>query len=137
MYHSLVLKLPLLIENPFVERFKEGGPFFMTLILICLLLVIYFLIRAFRSRSKNRITSKKMSALAVDAGLLGLVFGFFSSVVGFIEAFDSIDGIGQMNSVNFATALKMTFLSTLFGCFVFIISRIGVLVYKWTEKVLE
>ncbi len=134
MYHSLVLKLPQLIMNPFIARFKEGGPFFMSLILICLLLVVYFLIQAFRSRSKDLVTSKKMISLTVDAGLLGLVFGFFASVIGFIGAFDAIEGFGEMNSVNFAAGLKVTFLTTLFGTFVFIVSRIGVLIYKWTAK---
>lgn len=134
MYHSLVLKLPQLIMNPFIDRFNEGGPFFMSLILICLLLVVYFLIQAFRSRSKDLVTSQKMISLTVDAGLLGLVFGFFTSVIGFIGAFDAIEGFGEMNSVNFAAGLKVTFLTTLFGTFVFIVSRIGVLFYKWTAK---
>lgn len=134
MFNLLFLREPFLIQNPFVDRFIEGGPVFMTLILICLVLVVYFLVRAFRSRRKNIIMSKKMSALMSDAGLLGLVFGFFASIIGLIEAFDSIEGFGQMNSVNFAAGLKVTFLTTLFGCFVFIVSRIGVLVYKWTES---
>lgn len=134
MYHSLLLKIPQLIMNPFIDRFNEGGPFFMTLILICLFLVGYFLIKAFMSRSKDLANSAKMISLTVDVGLLGLVLGFFASVIGFIEAFDAIEGFGEMNSVSFASGLKVTFLTTLFGSFVFIVSRIGVLIYKWTEK---
>ena len=123
-----------LILNPFVDRFNEGGPFFMSLILICLILTIFFLVKAFSTVSKNVPQSNKMMRLAADTGLLGLVIGFLGSIIGMITAFDSIDAIDNISSGMMAGGLKVSFLTTLFGTLTFIISRIGLLILKGMHK---
>lgn len=124
----------LLIANPFVDRFNEGGPFFMSLILICLILTVFFLVRAFMTLSKNVPLSKKMMRLTSDAGLLGLVIGFFGSIIGMITAFDSIEVIDNVSSGMMAGGLKVSFLTTVFGTFTFIVSRIGLIVLRGIHK---
>lgn len=124
----------LIIANPFVDRFLEGGPFFMSLILICLVLTILFLIKALLSLSKNEAQSKKMMRLTADAGLLGLVIGFLGSIIGLIAAFDAVEMSEGISSGRMAAGLKVTFLTTVFGTFTFIISRIGVLILKLRYK---
>ena len=73
--------LVLLLLNPFVDRFNEGGPFFMSLILISLLLAIFFLAKGFLYLKKDIEVSKKMTILTSDVSLLGLVLGFLGSVI--------------------------------------------------------
>jgi hypothetical protein len=125
----------LIFNNPFVDRFNEGGPVHMTLILICLILTLFFLVKAFVSRSKDDVQSKKMMRLAAESGLLGLVIGFFASIIGLIEAFDAVEGIGgEISPALLAGGLKVSFLTILFGTFTFIISRIGLLILKWKQK---
>jgi biopolymer transport protein ExbB/TolQ len=52
-----------------------------------------------------------------------------------IEAFDAIEGFNDsVNSTMIAGGLKVSFLTILFGCFVFIISRIGILILKGLQK---
>lgn len=123
-----------LILNPFVDRFNEGGPFFMSLILICLILTVFFLVKAFSAVSKNVPQSNKMMRLAADTGLLGLVIGFLGSIIGMITAFDAIDAIDNISSGMMAGGLKVSFLTTLFGTLSFIISRIGLLILKAMHK---
>ncbi|MFT5217059.1 MAG: Na+(H+)/acetate symporter ActP [Glaciecola sp.] len=123
-----------IILNPFVDRFNEGGPLFMSLILICLILAILFLVKAFMTLSKNVPQSKKMMRLVADAGLLGLVIGFLGSIIGMITAFDSIEAIDNVSSGMMAGGLKVSFLTTLFGTLTFIISRIGLLILKGMHK---
>jgi Na+(H+)/acetate symporter ActP len=123
-----------LILNPFVDRFNEGGPFFMSLILICLILTVFFLVKAFIEVSKNVPQSNKMMRLAADTGLLGLVIGFLGSIIGMITAFDAIDAIDNISSGMMAGGLKVSFLTTLFGTLTFIISRIGLLILKALHK---
>ena len=124
-----------LILNPFVDRFNEGGPVHMTLILICLILAIFYLVKAFMSSSKDDAQSKKMMRLAAEAGLLGLVIGFFASIIGMIESFDAIESFGgDMSPGILAGGLKVSFLTILFGTFTFIVSRIGLLILKWKHK---
>ncbi|WP_347925681.1 MotA/TolQ/ExbB proton channel family protein [Pontimicrobium sp. SW4] len=123
-----------LIVNPFADRFSEGGPFMMTLILICLLLSIFFLIKGFMNVNKDSNNSKKMLKLAIDSSLLGLVIGFFASILGLISAFDSVEAMGNPDPSVFAGGLKVSLLTATFGLFTFIIARIGILILKGLHK---
>ena len=114
--------------------FTEGGTFMMSLILICLLLSIFFLIKGFMSVSKDSTNSKKMLKLAVDSSLLGLVIGFFASILGLITAFDSVEAMGNPDPSVFAGGLKVSLLTATFGLFTFIIARIGILILKGLQK---
>ena len=71
-----------------------------------------------------------MIRLASDSSLLGLVLGFLGSIIGLIGAFDAIKAFDKMSSAMIAGGLKVSFLTTLFGSFVFIMSRIGILILR-------
>ena len=107
----------------------------MSLILICLLLTIFFLVKAFISSTKDNVQSKKMMRLTAKVGLLGLVIGFLASILGLIQAFDAVEGIGgEISPALLAGGIKVSFLTILFGTFTFIVSRIGLLILKWKHK---
>jgi len=124
----------MILLNVFVDRFKEGGPFFMSLILICLLCALVFLAMGFVNLKKNTEKSIKMRNIAVDVSLLGLVIGFLGSIIGLIGAFDAVGNLNKINRVVFGGGIKMTFLTIFFGLFTFIISRIGILVLRGLQK---
>ena len=109
------------------NRFLEGGALFMSLILICLLLSIYFMARGFLSVKTNPVLSKKMLALINDSGTLGLALGFFSAFLGLITGFDAIEASGNAEPAILAGGIKVALLSPIFGLFTFVISRIGML----------
>ena len=124
----------LFIANEFADRFREGGPFFMSLILICLLLSIFLLVKGFISLKTDKSQSQRMLNLTVDVSLLGLVIGFFASVIGLISAFDSVEALGNPSPAMFAGGLKVSLLTATFGLFSFIIARIGILILRWCIK---
>jgi len=130
---SLFPKL-LVVSNPFVDRFHEGGVFFMSLILICLLLSVFFIVKGIISNKSNNALSKKMLKLAIDSSLLGLVIGFFASVIGLITAFDTLEALGDPDPAVFAGGLKVSLLTAVFGLFSFAISRLGILILRWIQK---
>ena len=117
-----------------INRFTEGGTFMMSLILICLLLSLFFIIKGFINLTKNSTYSKKMTQLAAESGLLGLVLGFFASILGLITAFDTVEAMGNPDPAIFAGGLKVSLLTATFGLFTFVISRIGILVLKAMQK---
>lgn len=128
--------LPL-VQSFFSElskRFQEGGTLFMSLILICLMVALIFLVFGFFYLKKDILKSKKMVTLTSDASLLGLVFGFLGSILGMIQAFDFISANGPVSSEVLAGGLKVSFLTTLFGTITFIIPRIGIMVLKILQK---
>lgn len=122
--------IPLLVRN----LFTEGGTLFMSLILICLLLSVLFIILGFINLKKNEQLSKKYIRLTTDSSLLGLVLGFLGSVIGLITAFDSIEAMGSPDPAIFAGGLKVSLLTATFGLFSFVIARIGILILRWLNK---
>lgn len=126
--------LSVLLVNVFVDRFMEGGPLFMSLILICLLLALFFVSMGFIRLKKDIAKSKKMTSLASDVSILGLVFGFLGSTIGMITAFDAIGAIGDISQSMMAAGLKVAFLTTVFGCITFILPRIGIVILKALQK---
>jgi uncharacterized membrane protein YfcA len=122
----------LVISNLLVSNlFSEGGPLFMSLILICLLLSVFFLLKGFISLKKDKAQSEKMLKLTVDSSLLGLVIGFLGSVIGLISAFDSVEAMGDPDPAIFAGGLKVSLLTATFGLFSFVIARAGILILRW------
>lgn len=112
----------------------DGGPVFMTLILLTLVLSFFFLVKGFLSVKDNPEKSKRMLQFVSDVSLLGLVLGFLASIIGLIGAFDAIEGFSEINTALLAGGLKVSFLTTLFGSFVFVISRIGILILRSVMK---
>ncbi|WP_034059168.1 MotA/TolQ/ExbB proton channel family protein [Lacinutrix jangbogonensis] len=121
-----VLFSRFLVMNPFME----GGPLFMSLILLCLLLSVFFIIKGFLNRKRDEALSRRMLKLTIDSSLLGLVLGFLGAVIGLITAFDSIQSMGDMDPGVFAGGLKVSLLTATFGLFSFVISRIGILLLR-------
>lgn len=124
----------VLFSNPLADRFMEGGPLFMSLILICLLLSVFFLTMGFLSFKKDLIKSIKMTKLASEISVLGLVIGFLGSVIGLIGAFDSIESFGKVSAEVLAGGLKVSLLTLVFGSITFILPRIGIILLKTLQK---
>jgi hypothetical protein len=116
------------------NRFQEGGPLFMSLILICLLLSLALTIRGIIINKKDAKRSKKMLSLSIDAGLLGLTIGFLGSIMGLTQMFDVLQSMGETDPGLFAAGLKVSLLTATFGLFSFVVSRVGILILRWMSK---
>lgn len=117
--------------------FVDGGPLFMTLILLCLLISIVFVIKGMMSVKKSEHTARKMLRLTIDSSLLGLVLGFLGSVLGLIMAFDSVEALGDPDPSIFAGGLKISLLTATFGLFTFVVSRVGIIILRLMIKTEE
>ena len=114
--------------------FTEGGSVMMTLILICFLASLFFLIRGFTTLKTNSLLSVKMRLMAAESSLLGLVIGFLASILGLISAFDTVEAMGNPNPELFAAGLKISLITATFGLLTFILVRIGILVLRGVQK---
>ncbi len=117
------------------KRFNEGGPFFMSLILICFISACVFLALGFYNVKRNVNVSVKMARLTSDVSILGLVIGLLGSTIGMIMAFDAIDALGNASQSMIAGGLKVSFLTTVFGSITFILPRIGIVILRLLQKV--
>ena len=83
-----------LIGTTLFNRFMEGGALFMSLILICLLISIYFIVKSILNIKTNIEISKKMLKHISDSGTLGLALGIMGAFLGLITAFDALEASG-------------------------------------------
>ena len=123
-----------LIGTTLFNRFMEGGVLFMSLILICLLISIYFLVKYLLNIKTNIEVSKKMLKHISDSGTLGLALGFMGAFIGLITAFDVLEATGEGDPSIIAGGLKVALLSPLFGLFTFSVSKLAVLILRIFQK---
>jgi hypothetical protein len=123
-----------LFSNTLSDKFMEGGPLFMSLILICLVCTVVFLTLGFLSLEKDIARSKKMTKLASESSLLGLVIGFLGSVIGLVGAFGSIEAFGSVSMQVLAGGLKVSLITLIFGSITFILPRVGIIILRTIQK---
>ena len=123
-----------IIGTSLINRFMEGGALFMSIILICLLILIYFTIKSILTLKTNKEISKKMLKHISDSGTLGLALGVMGSFIGLITAFDVLEATGAAEPSILAGGLKVALLSTLFGLFTFSVSKLAILILRIVQK---
>jgi hypothetical protein len=116
------------------NRFMEGGALFMSLILICLLISIYFTVKSILNIKTNIEISKKMLKHISDSGTLGLALGVMGAFLGLITAFDALEASGAAEPSILAGGLKVALLSPLFGLFTFSVSKLAILILRIIQK---
>lgn len=116
------------------NRFLEGGALFMSLILFCLLISIYFTAKSVLNIKNNIDISIKMLKHINDAAVLALALGFMSAFIGLISAFDVLEANGDANPTIIAGGLKIALLSPLFGLFTFSVSKLAILILRVIQK---
>ncbi len=125
-----ILNQQFLVANVFYE----GGPLFMSLILLAFLASLFFIIKGFVSVKSNKEQTSKMLKLSVDASLLALVLGFLGSVLGLTQAFDSVEAMGNPDPSIFAGGLKISLITATFGLLSFVVTRLGILMLRLSNK---
>ena len=123
-----------LIGTTLFNRFMEGGALFMSLILICLLISIYFTVKSILNIKTNIEISKKMLKHISDSGTLGLALGVMGAFSGLITAFDALESSGAAEPSILAGGLKVALLSPLFGLFTFSVSKLAILILRIIQK---
>ena len=125
---SAILGLTLL------DRFLEGGALFMSLILICLLMSIFFTVKSILKIKTDKEVSKKILKHISDSGTLGLALGVMGAFLGLISAFDILEASGAAEPAIIAGGLKVALLSPLFGLLTFSVSKLAILILRIIQK---
>ena len=129
-----ILTQKLILSNVMVDRFHEGGFLGMSLILLCLVLAAFFAIKAFSSLKADFPVFEKYRKLINQVVLIALVISFLNSLLGLIQAFDSLEATGGGDPAIVAGGLKVTLLSPLFGLLVFVLGYSTTFILSWMRK---
>ena len=116
------------------DRFLEGGSLFMSLILICLLMSIFFTVKSILKIKTDKEVSRKILKHISDSGTLGLALGVMGAFLGLISAFDVLEASGAAEPAIIAGGLKVALLSPLFGLFTFSVSKLAILILRIIQK---
>jgi len=116
------------------DRFLEGGALFMSLILFCLLMSIFFTVKSILKIKTDKEVSKKILKHISDSGTLGLALGVMGAFLGLISAFDVLEASGAAEPAIIAGGLKVALLSPLFGLFTFLVSKLAILILRIIQK---
>ena len=123
-----------ILEVTLFDRFLEGGALFMSLILICLLMSIFFTVKSILKIKTDIEVSKKTLKHISDSGTLGLALGVMGAFLGLISAFDVLEASGAAEPAIIAGGLKVALLSPLFGLLTFSFSKLAILILRIIQK---
>ena len=123
-----------IFEITLFDRFLEGGVLFMSLILICLLISIFFTLKSILKIKTDKEASKKILKHISDSGTLGLALGVMGAFIGLVSAFDVLEATGAAEPSIIAGGLKAALLSPLFGLFTFSVSKLSILILRIIQK---
>ena len=116
--------------NSLIGKFIDGGPVFTVVIFICLILVIALFAAAYL----NKANREKIMLLMKHIGWFAVAWGFMGRTFGLIHAFDAVAASGDLTPSLLADGLKMALVDPLFGIFVFVIARLGIIFIVATRK---
>jgi len=113
-----------------IGKFIDGGPVFTVVIFICLLIVLALFVVAF-IKKENR---EKAMSLMKHIGWFAVAWGFMGRTLGLIHAFDMVSAHGELTPSLLADGLKMALVDPMFGIFVFVIARLGIIILVSIDK---
>ena len=111
-------------------KFNDGGPIFTYTIFILLIVVLALFIKGLMDKGDN----KKTIDLIASFGWFAVAWGFLGRTFGLIKAFDMVGAAGELTPSLLAEGLKMALLDPLFGLFVFLIARAGIIILISLQK---
>ena len=102
-----------------LDYFMMGGPLFMGILTLILLLMMYTAVR---------------NGCVKELGLLALAVGFMGQLLGLFGAFEGIEQMGGVSQAMLAGGLKVSSITSIYGLFIYIVSLLIQIVKKFTGK---
>ncbi len=114
----------------FFSLLNDGGPIFMYPLLIILILVLILIVKGFLKKGSTTKTISLISSIT----LFALVWGFLGHIIGMIGAFDAIESMGSVSQEIMAAGIKISLIVPVFGSFIFLVGRLGIIILTWMQK---
>ena len=102
-----------------LDYFMMGGPLFMGILTLILLLMIYATVR---------------NGCVKELGLLALAVGFMGQLLGLFGAFEGIEQMGGVSQAMLAGGLKVSSITSIYGLLIYTVSLLIQIVKKFTGK---
>ena len=107
-----------------IGKFIDGGPVFTVTILLAFFIIIGLFVWGLLKIDHRT----KVILLLKHVGWFAVAWGFLGRTFGLIKAFDMVAAHGELTPRLLSDGLKMALVDPLFGIFVFVVARIGIIV---------
>jgi len=112
-----------------IDKFNEGGPFFMYMILFLLIVILALFIKGLMDKNY-----KKTIELLKSLSWFTIAWGFLGRTFGLIVAFDSVSAHNELTPSLLGEGLKMALLNPMFAIMVFLIARAAIITLILYQK---
>jgi hypothetical protein len=112
-----------------IDKFNEGGPFFMYMILVLLIVILALFIKGLMDKNY-----KKTIELLKSLSWFTIAWGFLGRTFGLIVAFDSVSAHNELTPSLLGEGLKMALLNPMFAIMVFLIARAAIITLILYQK---
>lgn len=107
-----------------IGKFIDGGPVFTVTILLAFFVIIALFVWGILKMEHQA----KVVLLMKHIGWFAVAWGFLGRTFGLIKAFDMVAAHGELTPRLLSDGLKMALVDPLFGIFVFVVARLGIIV---------
>ena len=111
-----------------VQKFTEGGMPYMLFLLLINLLIVYFMVRKvidfYVKIPEDKKNLKNGLPQILQLATFALFSGIFLQAIGLYMAMEGIEQMGGVSQAMLASGLKVSFITTLYGMFIFLFSGI-------------
>ena len=112
-----------------IQAYKAGGPFMNMITILGLLALVIATLKIVSMVSKKEVTDTYLGLIKM-AGSLAVAFGFFSQVVGIVQALEAIRAAADISPQIVMRGAIVSFYAPIWGLFVFIVSMLIYYVLK-------
>ena len=105
------------------QLFEQGGPLFMsilTLLLLVILVISGIKFLALRKGSQSDEQAKKQLDIIKELGLFTLMFGVFAQMISLYQILAAVEGAGEVPAAMLAGGLKLSTITTVYGLLIFL-----------------
>jgi hypothetical protein len=116
-----------------------GGMLFMTILSISLTLIIAATILNIMRLNKGNYDPGKQILTIADIkaiGIFAIIWGIFGQSIGLFSALQALEGSPDISPAMIYGGIKVSFITTLYGTFIFLLSwLITILMNNWSRRV--
>jgi len=108
------------------ELFYMGGPLFMSMLTLLLILMVSWIIYQFfyyygADEEKQQIALRKLK-YGRSIGLFALIMGILGQLIGFYSAFSAIEEMGNVSPAMMFGGIKVSMITTIYGILIYLLS---------------
>ena len=108
--------------------FFMGGPLFMSILTIVLVVmtvwILYHFISGYKSVQLSRETILRRLGYGKSIGLFAMIIGILGQLIGLYDAFAAIEKMGDISPSMVYGGIKVSMITTLYGIFIYLASLI-------------